>query len=75
MASSLFLISLIYYIVAKRSEGRNYKAAKILLAISSALGVAGVLSAMASAKALHEVGILLGQHGVGEDGLSIKAGS
>ena len=75
MASWLFLISLIYYVIAKRSEGRNYKAAKILLAISSALGVAGALSAMASVKALHEVNILLGQHGVVEDGLSIKTGS
>jgi hypothetical protein len=30
---------------------------------------------MASAKALHEVGILLGHHGMGEKGLSIEAGS
>jgi hypothetical protein len=35
----------------------------------------GALSAMASAKALHEVGILLGHNGVGEEGLSIKMGS
>jgi hypothetical protein len=74
-ASTLYLVSLIYYVISKRSEGRNFKASKILLGISSALGVSGALAAMTSAKAMHEVGRLLGNHGVGEDGIDIKDGS
>jgi len=77
IASSLFLISLIYYFIFRERGGRNEKASKFLLGVSAALGVAGALCAMASAKALHEIGILLGHHAVGggEGEVSIEAGS
>jgi len=77
IASSLFLISLIYYFIFRERGGRNEKASKFLLGVSAALGVAGALCAMASAKALHEIGLLLGHHAVGggEGEVSIEAGS
>ncbi|KAF1833080.1 hypothetical protein BDW02DRAFT_580686 [Decorospora gaudefroyi] len=73
LASTLYLISILYYFIARRRGGRNEKASKLLLGISAALGVAGALSAMASAKAVHEVGVLLGHDGERE--LVIQAGS
>ncbi|KAI0572104.1 hypothetical protein Alg215_09981 [Pyrenophora tritici-repentis] len=49
----------------------------MLLATSAALGVAGALCALTSAKALHEIGILLGHQAVGggEGEVIIQAGS
>ena len=60
LASSLYLVSLIYYFIFRERGGRNEKISKFLLGVSAALGVAGALCAMSSAKALHEIGILLG---------------
>jgi len=77
LAAPLYLVSLIYYSISHDRGGRNAKASKILLATSAALGVAGALCAMTSAKALHEMGILLGHHAVGggEGEVGIQAGS
>lgn len=66
-----------YYFIFRERGGRNEKVSKFLLGVSAALGVAGALCAMVSAKALHEIGILLGHHAVGggEGEVSIEAGS
>ena len=77
LASSLYLVSLIYYFIFRERGGRNEKISKFLLGVSAALGVAGALCAMSSAKALHEIGILLGHHAIGggEGEVTIQAGS
>lgn len=78
IASSLFLVSIIYYYFIFRNRGgRNERLSKVLLAISAALGVAGALCAMSSAKGLHEAGNLLGHHmiGSGEGEVGFQAGS
>ncbi|RMZ68631.1 Ca2+ regulator and membrane fusion Fig1 [Pyrenophora seminiperda CCB06] len=77
LAAPMYLVSLIYYSIYHGRGGRNEKVSKILLAISAALGVAGALCAMTSAKALHEMGILLGHQAVGggEGEVGVQAGS
>ncbi|CAO2652622.1 Nn.00g009050.m01.CDS01 [Neocucurbitaria sp. VM-36] len=60
VASPLFLLSMIYYFIARRRGGKNKKAAKALLGISAALGLASVLTCMASAKALEGADEIIG---------------
>ena len=59
-ASVLFLLSLIYLVIVWNRDGRNKRAAKILLGISAMLGLASTLTYFASAKALEGANEIFG---------------
>ncbi|KAF1844388.1 uncharacterized protein K460DRAFT_263810, partial [Cucurbitaria berberidis CBS 394.84] len=60
VASTIFLLSTIYYFIVKGRGGRNKKVAKALLGISATLGLASALTCMASARALEGADEILG---------------
>ncbi|CBX94229.1 predicted protein [Plenodomus lingam JN3] len=60
LAAVFFLLPLLYYFIAERHGGRNEKAAKILLGVSVAVGIAGALTSMSAAQALHVSSVVSG---------------
>ncbi|KAF2845656.1 hypothetical protein T440DRAFT_543541, partial [Plenodomus tracheiphilus IPT5] len=69
VAAVFYLVSLIYFFIAERHGGRNEKAAKILVGISAAIGIASALTSMSAARALHATSEALGGNTVITSGM------
>jgi hypothetical protein len=71
IAAVLFLLSMMYYLIARRRGGRNEGITKIIMCVSAAIGVAGGLTCMSAAHALHEISVLLGERVVVQVGVAM----